>query len=95
MKVVANIKYGVSHEVLDQMIEEVKTTLKNTPPVSEPITALLDSFDKETFQLVVSYHLPHPLPEGDSLADIKHKVNLKVFEIISKNAKLGTPVGTA
>ena len=77
------------------MIEEIKTALRNTPPVKEPITALLDSFDKETFQLVVSYHLPHPLPEGEALADLKHKVNLKVFEIISKNAKMGTPVGTA
>ena len=95
MKIVANIKYGVSHDVLTNLIEEIKTVLKGMPNVKEPVTAILENFDKETFQLVVSYHLTHPLPEGVNLLAIKHEINLKVFGMISDKAQLGTLPGTS
>ncbi len=95
MKIVANIKYGVSHDVLTNLIEEIKTTLKDIPNVQEPVTAILENFDKETFQLVISYHLTHPLPEGVNLLAIKHEINLKIFGMISDKAQLGTLPGTS
>ncbi len=91
MKITANIRYGITPEVMAQMIAEIKETLHNTPPVKEPITALVESFEKETILLLVNYHLPHPLPEGKTLLALKHDINLKVLEIISKHAKLGAP----
>ncbi len=94
MKVVANIRYGISHAALEGLIGEIKEALLKTPPVTEPVTAIVENFDKETFQLVVSYHLPHPLPEGKNLLAMKHEINLKVFEIITRQAKLGALPGT-
>lgn len=95
LKLVANIKYGISNDSLNKLIEEIKTTLKGMAPVSEPLTVSLDNFEKETFQLIVAYHLPYPLPEGQTLVELKHSVNLKVFEIIGKYGQMGTAVGTS
>ena len=95
MKLVANIRYGITHEELGKLIDEIKEMLHNTPPVVEPITALLETFEKETFQLVVSYQLPHPLPEGGNLLAIKHDINLKIFDVISRRAKIGALPGTS
>jgi len=55
----------------------------------------LKSLEKETFQLVVIYSLPHPLPVQQTLLQIKHTVNSKIFEIISRHAELGTAIGTS
>jgi MscS family membrane protein len=95
MKVGAHIKYGISHEALQLLITKIKEELLKTEPVKEPVDAVVESLDKETFQLVISYNLPHPLPSETKLADIKREINLKVFDIISANATLGTPVGTS
>lgn len=95
MKVVANIRYGISHSELEALIAELKDTLIKMPPVIQPVTAVLETFDKETFQLVVAYHLPHPLPDGSNLLNIKHEINLKVFEIISRYAQMGALPGTS
>ena len=95
VKIVANIKYGVNHEVLGKMTDEIKKTLLETPVVMEPVTVQLDSFDKETFQLVVSYQLPHPLPDGKTLPELKHSISMIVFEIINRYGAMGTPLGTA
>ncbi len=95
MKVVANIRYGITHEQLQQLIAKLKEALLNTPPVKEPIEVFIETFDKETFQLIVSYHLPHPLPDDAKLNAIKREVNMKVFEVITANTTLGTPVGTS
>lgn len=95
VKLVANIKYGISHDGLSKMIDDIRTMLANTSPVIEPFNISLDSFDKDTFQVVVSYHLPHPLPEGFQLAVVKHDINLKVFEIIGRYGQMGTTAGNA
>ena len=91
MKLVANIRYGVTHQTLTQLTIDLREMLVNTPPVQEPVTAILENFDKETFQLVVSYHLPHPLPDVMTLPTLKHEINLKIFELISGVATLGAP----
>ena len=95
MKLTANIKYGVSADMLNQMIEEIKTTLHGMEIVKEPLIVSLDNFEKETFQLLVSYHLPHPMPDGSTLAGLKHDVNVKVFGIVNKYGQMGTAVGTS
>ena len=95
MKVVANIRYGITHEALGQLIQKLKAAIAAIPPVKEPVEINIETFDKETFQLVISYQLPHPLPASDTLLALKRDVNMKVFEIISSNATLGTPVGTS
>ena len=46
MKVVANIKYGISHEALVALIARLKERLKNTPPVKDPIDITLETMDK-------------------------------------------------
>ncbi len=95
MKVVANVKYGINHEALTQLIAKLKEAVTAIPPVREPVEVNIETFDKETFQLVISYQLPHPLPSDTSLAALKRDVNMRVFEILGANATMGTPVGTA
>jgi MscS family membrane protein len=95
MKIVVNIKYGITHEALEALIVTIKKMLTDTPPVKEPIEVVVETMDKETFQMVISYHLPHPLPDDLKLLAVKRAINLKVFEVISKVATIGTPVGTS
>ena len=95
MKIVANIRYGISHDDLQQLIATLKEELLHISPVKEPIEISIESFDKETFQLIISYNLPHPLPDDATLAATKREVNMKVFEIITRTTNLGTPVGTS
>lgn len=95
MKVIANIRYGVDHQALTRMITELKTTLHTLPLVKDPVDVYIETFDKETFQLIIAYHLPHPLPDGAKLNSLKRDVNLRVFQVISGNGIIGTPVGTS
>lgn len=94
VKLVANIKYGISHEALNQMTEEIKKALHGFSPVAEPVNVSLDNFEKETFQLIVSYHLPHPLPMGYTLPSLKHSINIRVFEIVNKYGQMGIVGGS-
>lgn len=95
MKLTANLKYGINHEALQQLIAKIKETLSAMPLVKDPVEVVVESFDKETFQLVISYHLPHPLPEDVKLTALKRDVNMKVFDLISTVATIGTAVGTS
>ena len=95
MKVVANIKYGIKHDTLQALITDLKAALHSFPLVKDPVEITVETFDKETFQMVINYHLSHPLPPDANLAAIKRDVNLKIFEIITAQAQLGTPVGTS
>lgn len=94
MKVVAHIRYGIDHATLMRVIADVKEELLKTTAVIEPIEAVIESFEKETLQLVVSYSLPHPLPVGTKLNDVKREINMKVFEVITAHAKLGGPASS-
>lgn len=92
MKVTANIKYGIPHNDLQTLIARLKEELVTIPHVKEPIDVTIEGFDKETFQLLVAYSLPHPLPNNENLAALKRQVNMKVFEVISSGASMGAPV---
>ncbi len=94
MKVITHIRYGVSHETLMLLMAKLRDELLKSTPVKEPVEVTIESFDKETLQLAVSYHLPHPLPAHTKLNDIKHEINMKVFDVIAANAILGAPPAT-
>ena len=93
MKVAVNIKYGITHDALQELIAEVKKSILAIQPVRDPVEVTIETLDKETFQLVVSYSLPHPLPNELNLTAIRREVNMKLFEVISGKAVLGTPIG--
>ena len=95
MKVAVNIRYGITHDALQELIAEVKKNILEIESVKAPVEVTIETLDKETFQLVVSYNLPHPLPEGKNLTALRREVNMKVFEVISGKAVLGTPIGTS
>ncbi len=95
VKVFANIKYGLNHEALAKLIEMIKDAVRTVPHIEEPVEVNIETFDKETFQLAISYQLPHPLPDDASLVTLKRDVNMKIFEITTANATLGTPIGTS
>lgn len=95
IKIVANLKYGVGSATLKKLTEEIKKTLTATPPVITPVEVIVETFDKETFQMVIYYHLPHPLPDDLKLNTVKREINLLVYDIITASATIGTPVGTS
>lgn len=95
VKLTLNLKYGISPARLNEAMAEIRTELLKIDPVTEPLLVSLETFDKETFQMVVSYSLPHPLPAGVDLKELKRTINLKVFEIISARAVMGTAPGTS
>jgi MscS family membrane protein len=95
MKVIVNMKYGITHEALQQLTDKLREGIKSIPLVNEPIDINVETFDKETFQLVIAYQLPHPLPDDAKLISLKRDVNMKIYEIISANGIMGTPIGTS
>lgn len=95
MKVIVNMKYGITHEALQQLTDKLREAIKAIPLVKEPIEINIETFDKETFQLVIAYQLPHPLPDDAKLISLKRDVNMKVYEITTANGTLGTTIGTS
>ena len=95
IKIVANIKYGIPHEALEQLINNIREMLTDSSAVKEPVDVHIETLEKETFQLVISYHLPHPLPDGQKLNVLKRDISLKVFDMITRVTTIGTPAGTS
>lgn len=77
------IKYGVSHAVLQKIVDELKKAVVRTTHVLEPVEAALDTFGENSFQLLLSYHLPHVLSDKD-LPAIRQEINMKAFEIVTR-----------
>jgi MscS family membrane protein len=84
VRMVVNIKYGIAHTDLRTMIEELKAMIQQTLHVKQPTDVSIDSFGENVMQLTLSYHLPDPLTDGVSIASIKHEINLRAYEIITK-----------
>ncbi|MBC7553820.1 MAG: mechanosensitive ion channel family protein [Taibaiella sp.] len=94
IKVTANIKYGMSDDALREMMDELRQRIQKEVAISN-VTITLDHFEKETFQLVTSFQLPHPLPEGSTLTELEHKVKLLVFSLIGRYSVVpAVPVNT-
>jgi MscS family membrane protein len=90
VKLVLNLKYNIPAEALQQMTKELKEMLEQKKLVKEPIDIIADVFGENTFQLSITYFLPHPLPEEYSLVVIKHEINMMAYEIVSKYRRFGT-----
>src|SRR5690606_14969930 len=71
MRVVFNLKYGISDRALRQLIAELKQMIQKTLHVKEPVTVFLEAFGENTFQLSINYFLPEPLAEGANADAIK------------------------
>lgn len=84
IRLTVHIKHGLSYELLQKMNEELKTEIKRIPNVNDPVDILLESFEENVFQLVLSYHLSSPLPDGANLTAIKNEVSMKAYGIINK-----------
>ncbi|OSZ81907.1 hypothetical protein CAP35_01145 [Chitinophagaceae bacterium IBVUCB1] len=85
MKLVLSIKYGVTHETLQQIVKDIRASLQHMLYVTNPVEVVVDGFSENSFQLTVSYGLPAPLPDGVELQDIKHQVNMNVYAILVKH----------
>jgi len=81
IKLNINIKYGVSHEKLGKMIEELKAMVSRTAHVQEPVEVILEGFGEQTFRISVSYHIPYPWDESTSDKKIQQEINMKAYEI--------------
>lgn len=88
VKLTVNMPYGLEHGALQTLIAELETMLEATTPVTD-VDIMVDGFAENVFQLIVTYHLPHPLPEGPALNDIRREVNLRIYDIVNKQAGFG------
>ena len=84
IKLSITLRYGFSKEHLEELTVQIKKSMLHIEPVHEPVDLLIESFGEQTFQLSVSYHLPHPLPEGFTLEQIKKEINTNIYSLIYK-----------
>lgn len=89
MKVIVNIRYGLAYKTLQIIINELEERIAAIPPVKRPVSVVLENLDKDVLQITVSYRLPHPISEDYQLPAIKNNINMHVFEVVSKHARLG------
>jgi MscS family membrane protein len=88
---IVNIKYGVPYNDLQKIIAELKQMFPEVKHIKENTDVQLNSFDKETMQLLISYSLPHPLTEESTIDKIKQVINMRVYEIVNKYAAFYVP----
>ncbi|MBS1585677.1 MAG: mechanosensitive ion channel family protein [Bacteroidetes bacterium] len=87
IKLNINIKYGVPHEKLDKMIEELKAMVRKTTHVQEPVEVILEGFGEQTFRISVSYHIPYPWDESTSDKMIQQEINMQAYEIAYRHTE--------
>lgn len=84
VKMVINLKYGISQEDLTKMIEELKKMIKDTLHVRTPVEVTIEGFGENVFQLQIAYHLVHPMVAGLTQNEAKAEINLKAYGIVSE-----------
>lgn len=83
IKVVLNIKYGISGPSLQKMLAEIRILVQQTTHVTGPVKVSLDTFNEKVFLVTVSYHLPEPLTDADE-TEIRQQINLNMYAIIAR-----------
>lgn len=83
VKMVINLKYGMAHEELSKMIEELKKMIKDTVQVRTPVEVTIEGFGENVFQLQIAYHLVHPVT-GFTQNEVKQEINLKAYGIVAE-----------
>ncbi|RYD58317.1 MAG: mechanosensitive ion channel family protein [Sphingobacteriales bacterium] len=83
VQLVLNLKYGMPHSSLQQMIDELKKMIVETAQVIQPIDVNIDSFGESALRLALSYHLP---PAGPEIKDgaIKQDISMRAYDIMSR-----------
>lgn len=89
IRLTINLKYGIDQARLSQMIQELRTMAQQTPHVTGPVEASIDGFGENTLQVVLSYYLPEPLPQGTTLTAIKQEISLRVYGITGRYTAAG------
>ena len=85
IKVAINIRYGVSQDVLNKMIADLKQKVQLVADVMQPVEVAIENFGINTFQIIVQYSLPTTLSNNVSLTDKKQEINLLIHEVITTN----------
>lgn len=83
VKVTFNIPYGIAEAELQKMIGELKEMIRKTLQVIDPVKVSLDGFNEKVFGVVLSYHLPPVLKNGNE-DDIKQEISRKAYGIVMK-----------
>jgi len=85
VRVTFNLKYGIAQQELQQLIEELKSMIRHTLHVIEPVNVLLETFGENTFQLSIYYFLPEPITEGIKADAIRQEINLRAYGIVANH----------
>lgn len=87
IRLVFTVKYGMDQQQLDSMVERLRTMVRDTTHVRQPVNISLENFGENALQVVIVFLLPEPLPEGVSADFIRHQINLKAYGIIANYMK--------
>lgn len=85
VKISVTLRYGMNRDHLDELNNSIRKMLLGFTPVAAPVEVMIEFFGEQTFQLAISYHLPHPLPEGFTLEQIKKEINANIYALVHKN----------
>jgi MscS family membrane protein len=83
VKLVLNIKYGIPHDALQRMTDELKQMIVRTANVMQPVDVNIDGFGENSFQVALSYYLPPTGPEVNDAA-IKQQISMSAYDIMAK-----------
>lgn len=90
IKLQVNLNYTISAADAASILLAIKNQLAQLAFITAPIEASIESFNEASFQILVSYYLPTPLPEQSNLAHIKSEVNFTVYAIIAPYQQTAT-----
>ncbi|MBS1773319.1 MAG: mechanosensitive ion channel family protein [Bacteroidetes bacterium] len=83
IKITVPVEYGTTPAALEKAQSEIKQRLLRTEHILEPVKVFIDGFSEDALQLVISYHVREPLPEGVPLNPLKHAVNMQVYSVLA------------
>jgi MscS family membrane protein len=84
IKVQVGFQYSnISPAQLESVISLIGKMLNTIPYLIDEKEILLDSFNDNGFVLTIFYRLPQTLPEGLQLLQVKHDINMKIYETVN------------
>ncbi len=79
------IKYGIAPEVLAEMMQQIREALRDDDQIVTPAELTVETFGENALQLMISYHLRHPLRSG-TLAEVRERIAMRIFSIVNQHA---------
>jgi MscS family membrane protein len=89
VKFIMNLRYGIPHETINEIMTKLQAMIIGTVHVKEPVYISIDGFGENALQLAMQYHLPHPLAEQANPELIKQEINLKAYAIVAEYTNAG------